>query len=284
MSVSKKKLFVVLAVALMLCASGIVCTGFFSERSANASTVSAQPVTLDELIERHGIVATIGPGGKANGYDYNADELLKIDANGVLKGWKSNWTNTTIKSVLIVPNSVKKVEAKSAEESGIAFSSNGAIVETLVGVWFQDESALTSIDVGFKDCNNMRFCRLPKKNFTIGASAFEGCSQLRDIIVPEGVVSLGARAFASCSNLCHISVPTSVTSIASDAFEETHSLCDVEFNANVALITDTTSVSSYFPYAMNIYYDVAKFNAEFPDVTPNIDRSEEHTSELQSQR
>ncbi len=271
MSVSKKKLFVVLAVALMLCASGIVCTGFFSERSANASTVSAQPVTLDELIERHGIVATIGPGGKANGYDYNADELLKIDANGVLKGWKSNWTNTTIKSVLIVPNSVKKVEAKSAEESGIAFSSNGAIVETLVGVWFQDESALTSIDVGFKDCNNMRFCRLPKKNFTIGASAFEGCSQLRDIIVPEGVVSLGARAFASCSNLCHISVPTSVTSIASDAFEETHSLCDVEFNANVALITDTTSVSSYFPYAMNIYYDVAKFNAEFPDVTPNID-------------
>lgn len=227
-------------------------------------SVTSSQIDLSVLNERHGITATIGPGGKANGYTYAAEDALFIDENNILYGWQRSFINSygNHKYAIVVPKAVVGVSTG----QGVPFAgADGSLQnECFVGISFESGSALTYVGVdAFSAARNLRYAVLPESIRRIDERGFFECNQLRDIVLPEGLEEIGNHSFVGCSNLLHITIPSTVTSISSTAFTKgdvngtAAKLCDIEYNADD---NDSAALKAMFPYALNIYGSGAKLS------------------------
>ena len=109
-------------------------------------------------------------------------------------------------------------------------------------------------------CDALETIRIPK-GAELGDAVFCGCDSLRDVILPKDLEVIPEAAFQVCKSLESITIPESVLRIEPWAFSGCDKLQNIKF-----------------PKREDIKIAENAFGKEVKC------RSEEHTSELQSQR
>ena len=173
---------------------------------------------------------------------------------------------------------------------------NESVKQVIIG-----DGVTTIGDWAFSYCRALTSITIPNSVTTIGDNAFESCSSLTSITIPNSVTTIGDYAFSYCRALTSVIISNSVTTIGERTFANCYSLTSVTIPSSVTRIEDgafsdcgnvkqITSEAVTPPYCSRYAFDGVNRNECKLFVPKNsIDaykraRSEEHTSELQSQR
>lgn len=156
-------------------------------------------------------------------------------------------------STVVIPSSVKKIDAYAFNESSVSQVNIPSSVTTIGKQAFGKCASLKSITVPASVTNfdsAFYMSGLTSVIFengvkSISPKAFEGCTSLTNVSIPSSVESIGLAAFYGCSSLGEIEIPSSVTSIANQAFAG----C-----SNVTLVVEKNSAAHTYAVDNSINY------------------------------
>ncbi len=278
MTVSKKKLFVVLAVALMLCVSGIVCTGFISGQSTSAAAESGIVHRTENGVEydADGYVL-VRPGGT-----YDSAKLLVIDSDGRWTGFANSggatWPDSSLGKVhLVLPTKIKTIASGTSGQMGgitagsfpyakLSFDNEK---ESLFEVVEDASASIVKYDTVTDDHNNVH--KDVRGGVNLGG-AFDSTERLNEVIFPANGKhqTIGSFAFHNCSNtdptlytgLQHVEFRTDGgVTIGEGAFSRCYGLRAVDSNTSVSETATASSIGDYaFSQAHQIYRAVFSGN------------------------
>lgn len=70
----------------------------------------------------------------------------------------------------------------------------------------------------FKDCNQIKYVKIPASLKLIPDSLFFNCENLQEVIMSNGVECIGSNSFSNCKAIKNINIPNSVKDIGDYAF------------------------------------------------------------------
>lgn len=88
----------------------------------------------------------------------------------------------------------------------------------------------------FRDCDILRYVKIPSSVRWFGFEAFENCKNLSTVNIPSGITEIDSFTFANCSSLTSIEIPESVEYIEKQAFAGCVGLTNIVISSNVKFI------------------------------------------------